>query len=344
MKNNLLSDRLVYTGESQTPTHFHLCSYTPSSIDEAEEVEFAKMSEQLSNKDRINWLQVYGLKHTNIIQDICNFYEIDFLTLQDLLNANHPTKIEEHEKYTVFILKLFNKNEGQELVAQQLCLIQGANFLLSFFEEETVFFDDVVCALRNDILHIRNKQTDYLLSVLLNSVIANYRQMILSIDEQLEDIEELLLTYTAKRDIGIEIQTLRRQYMMMKKALLPLREQYLNLIHSENPLLHKANRAFFNDVNDHLQFVLQTIDICRETLASLVDLYLSNNDLRMNDIMKRLTIVSTIFIPLTFLVGIWGMNFDVMPELHWKHGYLYAWLVMAVLAFASYIFFRKKRW
>jgi magnesium transporter len=344
MKNNLLSDRLIYTGESQTPTHFHLCSYTPASVTEVEEAEFAKMSELLSNKERISWLQVHGLKHTDTIREICSFFDIDFLTLQDVLNTNHPTKIEEHERYTVFILKLFHKNEEEELEEQQLCLIQGTNFLLSFFEKETTFFDDVASALRNDILRIRGKQTDYLLSVLLNSVVANYRQTILAIDEQLEDIEELLLTYTARRNIGAEIQTLRRQYMMMKKALLPLREQYLNLIHSDNPLLHKVNRAYFNDVNDHLQFVLQTVDICRETLASLVDLYLSNNDLRMNDIMKRLTIISTIFIPLTFLVGIWGMNFRGMPELNWKYGYLYAWLLMGAIAFASYLYFRKKRW
>ena len=108
--------------------------------------------------------------------------------------------------------------------------------------------------------------------------------------------------------------------------------------------MHKMNLAFFNDVNDHLQFVLQTIEICRETLSSLVDLYISNNDLRMNDIMKRLTIVSTIFIPLTFLVGVWGMNFKVMPELDWRYGYCFAWGLMAIIGIIVYAFFRKKRW
>ena len=108
--------------------------------------------------------------------------------------------------------------------------------------------------------------------------------------------------------------------------------------------MHKVNRAFFNDVNDHLQFVLQTIEICRETLSSLVDLYISNNDLRMNDIMKRLTIVSTIFIPLTFLVGVWGMNFKIMPELDWQYGYVYAWILMLLVGGAVYWFFRKKKW
>ena len=130
----------------------------------------------------------------------------------------------------------------------------------------------------------------------------------------------------------------------MKKAILPLKEQYVKLLRAENLLIHKVNRAFFNDVNDHLLNVAQNIDICRETLSSLMDLYISNNDLRMNDIMKRLTVVSTIFIPLTFLVGVWGMNFRNMPELEWEHGYILAWGVMIVIGFVTYLFFRTKKW
>mgnify|MGYP002536589046 CR=1 FL=1 len=165
-----------------------------------------------------------------------------------------------------------------------------------------------------------------------------------SIDDALEDLEEELLTITDENDIGIQIQSLRRQYMLMKKSILPLKEQYVKLLRAENLLIHKVNRAFFNDVNDHLQFVLQTIEICRETLSSLVDLYISNNDLRMNDIMKRLTIVSTIFIPLTFLVGVWGMNYKWMPELDWRYGYLFAWILMGVIGIVVYLYFRKKKW
>ena len=123
-----------------------------------------------------------------------------------------------------------------------------------------------------------------------------------------------------------------------------IKEQYIKLLRGESTLMHKMNRAFFNDVNDHLQFVLQTIEICRETLSSLVDLYISNNDLRMNDIMKRLTIVSTIFIPLTFLVGVWGMNFKMMPELDWRYGYCFAWALMIIIGIMVYAFFRKKKW
>ena len=261
----------------------------------------------------------------------------------------------------ILILKIFHPNEHKEdddldgLLQQQVCIILGNNYVLTFLEKETDFFDEINSALRNDVLKIRSRQTDYLLSVLLNSIMTNYISTISSIDDALEDLEEELLTITDEleeellmitneNDIGIQIQGLRRQYMLMKKAILPLKEQYVKLLRAENLLIHKVNRAFYNDVNDHLQFVLQTIEICRETLSSLVDLYISNNDLRMNDIMKRLTIVSTIFIPLTFLVGVWGMNYKWMPELDWRYGYLFAWIIMAIIGIIVYLYFRKKKW
>ena len=349
MKNNLLSEKLIYTGDSLAPTHLHLCTYSTTEIQESSGNTFQSITDTLDNT-HINWLQVHGMKDTETIREICSHFEIDFLVLQDILNANHPTKIEEHDKYIVLILKLFYPNtykgedELDELLQQQVCIILGSNYVLTFLEKETDFFDDVNTALRNDVLKIRSRQTDYLFSVLLNSVMGNYISTISSIDDALEDLEEELLTITEGYDIGIQIQALRRQYMLMKKAILPLKEQYVKLLHAENLLIHKVNRAFFNDVNDHLQFVLQTIEICRETLSSLVDLYISNNDLRMNNIMKRLTIVSTIFIPLTFLAGVWGMNYKWMPELDWRYGYLFAWLVMGIIGIIVYLFFKKKNW
>ncbi|MDR0938891.1 MAG: magnesium/cobalt transporter CorA [Mediterranea sp.] len=357
MSNNLLSEKLCYNGSSATPTHLHLCSYNAEGMTELTGDTFEKIKEGLA-PNAINWLQVHGLRDTGTIANVCAHFDIDFLVAQDILNAYHPTKAEEHDEYIVFILKIFHPlaspkdeedgDDGPEMAAelgqQQVSVILGNNYVLTFVENETNFFDDVNVALENDVLKIRTRPTDYLLSVLLNSVMANYRSSIIDVSDALEDLEERLLSISGGKGIGVEIQTLRRQYMLIKKAVLPLREQYVNLQRSPGALIHKANRPFFNDVNDHLQFVLQTIDICRETLSSLVDLYISNNDLRMNDIMKRLTVVSTIFIPLTFLVGVWGMNFKLMPELDWRYGYLFAWLLMGAIGMAVYLFFKKKKW
>lgn len=343
MKNNLLSEKLTYMGVSTTPTSLRLCSYNESDVYEFSGDKFSEIRENIQ-ENRINWIQINGLQNTDLIREIGDYFKIDFLIIQDILNPHHPTKIEEYESYNVLVLKLFQSEKRNQLLKQQLSIIQGKNFVLTFLENDNVLFDDVRTAIRSNILKIRNRESDYLLSVLLNDVMANYRNIITAVEESLEEMESRLLTITSATDIGINIQNSRREYMRVKRAVLPLKEQFSKLIFSDSKLLHKSNRVFFNDVNDHLQFVLQTIEICRETLSSLVDLYISNNDLRMNDIMKRLTVVSTIFIPLTFLVGIWGMNFKIMPELDWQYGYLIAWIIMLLIGFLVYRFFKKKKW
>ena len=164
-------------------------------MQESSGTNFHEVSNSLNN-ERINWLQVHGLKDTETIREICEHFEIDFLVLQDILNADHPTKIEEHDKYIVLILKLFhpakkeNENDLDELEQQQVCIILGANYVLTFLERETNFFDDVSIALRNDVLKIRSRQSDYLLSVLLNSVIGNYTSMVSDIDDALKTLKK----------------------------------------------------------------------------------------------------------------------------------------------------------
>ncbi len=349
MENNLLSDELIYNGESETQTHLHIDIYNTNEVQEYSASSFNKIAKIIDN-NKINWLQIHGLKNTETIRDICSYFEIDFLILQDILNANHPTKIEIHDNYIVSILKLFKQvpreedTDLDELTQEQVCIILGKNYVLTFLENESDFFDNIKLALKKDILKIRSRQTDYLFSVLLNNIMANYTTIVSTIDDQLEDLEEVLLTISNNKDIGIQIQALRSQYMTIKRSVMPLKEQYIKLMRGDNSLIRKSNKAFFSDVNDHLQFVLETIEICRETLSSLVDLYISNNDLKMNDIMKRLTIVSTIFIPLTFLAGIWGMNFEFMPELGWKYGYLCAWSLMIIVAIIIGIYLYRKRW
>lgn len=338
MKNNLLSEKLVYTGDTRTPTHLHLLRYTPDDVHESSADFLPQLEPQLSEKGMI-WLQVHGLQQTETVREVCARFGIDFLVMQDILNADHPTKVEEHEHYMLVVAKYFRAEEEM-----QVCMIQGADFVLSFIESESPLFDDIPPAIRSNVLRFRSRPSDYLLSVLLNSLTANYATLITRLDGELDDLETCLLSTTECRETGGRIQELRRRYLQLKQAALPLRDQYAKLLHSDSELLHRNVRPFFDDVNDHLQYVVQQIDLCRETLSSLVDLYISNNDLRMNAIMKRLTVVSTIFIPLTFLAGVWGMNFRAMPELDWEYGYVVAWAVMLLIGAGVYLFFRKKEW
>ena len=220
----------------------------------------------------------------------------------------------------------------------------GNNVVLTFTEGEARFFDDAAKALENNVLKIRTRSSDYLFSVLFNEVVSSYVSQAIEIGDQLDDLETELLAATTSYNIRMQLQLLRKRYMEIKRTVVPLKDQYSRIVHPDSELINETNRPFFNDVNDHLLNAVQLTEGCRETLSSLMDLYISNSDLRMNYIMKRLTIVSTIFIPLTFLVGVWGMNFKFMPELDWKYGYLMAWGIMLAAGLASFLILRSRKW
>ena len=338
MKNNFLSEKLTYNGDERTATHVHLVSYNSAGMTVSDNAEIDASALSLDPAS-VSWVRVHGLKDTERIRALCAAFGIDFLVVQDILNVDHPSKVEEYERYNFVVAKYSCHGE-----MAHISLVQGENFVLSFSETETALFDGVQKAITDNVLKIRTRPTDYLLSVMINGLVADYASLASSIDDDMDDLASELIAAVDARDIGAQILSLRRRYMGLKRTVMPLKEQFSRLLRSDSRLIRKGTRPFFNDVNDHLLYVAQSIDSCRETLASLMDLYVSNNDLRMNDIMKRLTVVSTIFIPLTFLVGVWGMNFRNMPELEWKYGYAAAWGVMIVIGVIVYLFFRTKKW
>jgi len=338
MNNNLLSEKLVYNGDEFGATRIRLVSYNSAGIKESvSAAPFVSVSDLAS--DAVHWMRVNGLQDTEGIFALCAAFGVDFLVVQDILNIDHPSKVEEYAGFNFVVAKHFADDR-----ITHVCLIQGRNFVMSFADCEAAIFDGVMKALTDNVLKIRTRSSDYLLTVLLNTLVSGYASVASCLDNELDELELELISSTDDRGSGARIQNLRRRYMDLKSAVLPLKGQYIRLLRTDSGLVRNATRPFFNDVNDHLLYVLQSLDGCRETLSSLMDLYISNNNLRMTDIMKRLTVVSTIFIPLTFLVGVWGMNFDFMPELRWRYGYLVAWVIMIVTATAVVVVFRSKRW
>ena len=192
-KNNQLSEQLSYTGLSQTPTHLHLCTYTPETVCFREGKSMEEISPFLQ-KDGINWVQVHGLQNTETVQQVCRHFNIDFLTTQDILNAEHLTKIEEHDTYNVIILKQLSPAEENAYTPQQFCIVQGENFVITFLERETDSLNEIVSALNNNVLRIRSRQSDFLLSVILNSVMTSFMSIISKMEDDLEDMEERLLS------------------------------------------------------------------------------------------------------------------------------------------------------
>lgn len=338
MKNNLLSERLTYNGDNGTHTHVHLICYSAEHCDEIVCQDFDKIASLTAPDDKL-WIRVHGLKDTEYIRNLCTYFNINFLMMQDILNVDHPSKIEKNGDFNFVVTRIFHND-----TAIAIRLIQGNNVVLTFTEGEARFFDDAAKALENNVLKIRTRSSDYLFSVLFNEVVSSYVSQAIEIGDQLDDLETELLAATTSYNIRMQLQLLRKRYMEIKRTVVPLKDQYSRIVHPDSELINETNRPFFNDVNDHLLNAVQLTEGCRETLSSLMDLYISNSDMRMNYIMKRLTIVSTIFIPLTFLVGVWGMNFKFMPELDWKYGYLMAWGIMLAAGLASFLILRSRKW
>lgn len=338
MKNNLLTERLVYDGDNLTDTHIHATGYTQGTYRETTCDTFAQLLGWIDKSEKL-LLRIHGFKNTDCIKETCEHFGIDFLTIQDILNIEHPAKIEEHDNFNLVVTSIFTGKS-----TTQIRLVQGNDYVISFTEGESPFFNDVTKGIKENTLKIRERTSDYLFSVMINEIVSNYITCAMNIGDALDDLQEQLIAANDNRTSGAELQKQRMRYTKLKRTVIPMKDQYTRLLRSDATLIRKANRPFFNDVNDHLLNAARLTEECRDTISSLTDLYISNNNLRMNDIMKRLTIVSTIFIPLTFLVGVWGMNFKNMPETEWEYGYFAAWGIIVAVGGLSYLFFKSKKW
>ena len=245
----------------------------------------------------------------------------------------------------LIILNSSYYDANMEIHSEHISILVTGNVVITFTESNNPVFANTMKALESDMLSLRKKGSGLLLAFLLNTIIANLVETASKVEEMLEDIEETLLDIKSDQgNMGSMIQQRRHEYMLIRKNSQPLKEQFPKLLRTENGIISPDMLPVYTDVSDQLQFVIQTTESCREIISSLVDLYISNNDLRMNAIMKRLTVVSTLFIPLTFLVGVWGMNFKLMPELDWEYGYGIAWGVMFLTGILTWIYMRKKDW
>jgi len=337
--NNLLYGGLHYNGTSTHQTEIRLTWY------DAEAVHTEKLTDASSCKlhpGKVNWIQVCGLSDQGMVASLCNSFGLAFPVVQDLFNVNHIAKVEETGKNLFAVLDSYT-TEPEGLLKEHISLVLGTELVLSFEEGSGHCFDPVRKALEDGIGQIRQHSADYLFNLLISMAVDSYFDVLENQQNTLMEMEDALMEFQAPhQETGRQIQYFRRDYTKLKKAVAPLRESFGRMLMLEPAQIRPENRIFFRDTYDHLQQVVTTMDANRETIASLVDLYLANNDLRANNVMKQLTVVATIFIPLTFLVGVWGMNFKGMPELSMEHGYLFAWILMLTLGVLLYFWFSRK--
>ena len=232
MKNNLLTEQLVYNGESRTKTHIHLIAYTRETVHETVCDNF---TDEISKADPAAklWIRVHGLEDTECINALCTHFGIDFLVVQDILNVNHPSKVEEYDKFNFLVSRIF---EGDRIT--QIRLIQGGNFVMSFTDNESTLLNDVQQALQHNVLKIRTRASDYLFSVMINDLVSNYISVAMSIGDDLDDLETELIAASDNRDIGGRLQIHRRRYMELKRTIIPLKDQYPRLLHTDSTLIH----------------------------------------------------------------------------------------------------------
>lgn len=296
------------------------------------------------DKDSITWINVDGLHNTEIISSIGSHYGLHPLLLEDVLNTRHRPKMEEFDECLFITLKMLGISEdGHSLISEQVSFVLGNGWVISFQEHEGDIFDALRQRLREGKSNIRKNGADYLLYRLIDTVVDNYFFVTEHISDAAETLEEEVL-HTPDNESLQEIQRLKKQLRNLRKSVSPLREAISNLQRDTTALIEESTVRYLRDVYEHIIQVNDTIETQRDALASIMDLYLSGMSNKMNQVMQVLTIIATIFIPMTFIAGIYGMNFDNMPELHWKYGYFGVWGVMAIIIIIMLVYFRRKRW
>jgi magnesium transporter len=300
---------------------------------------------QFKDSPTVAWIQIEGIHDTQILEELGAVFGLHPLTLEDILNTDQRPKMEDFCEYIYIVLKTFynHADENNETTSEQISIILGPTFVISFQEKETDIFKPIRERIRAGKGRLRKSGADYLAYSLIDTIVDNYFTILEHLGEKIEIIEESLVKNPSTQTLQA-IQHLKREMIFLRKSVWPLRETISSLERTECQLIQESTGLFLKDIYDHTIQVIDTIETFRDMLSGILDIYLSSISNRMNEIMKVLTIIATIFMPLTFLAGVYGMNFKYMPELEWHWGYFFILSIMITIAVFMLVYFRKKRW
>ena len=297
------------------------------------------------DKDSVSWINVDGLHNVDILSALGENFGLHPLLIEDVLNTKHRPKYEDFEDYIFVTLKMIGINkDNSTIVSEQVSIALGYNWVISFQERE----GDILSPLRQRIHSnkgpIRKRGADFLFYRIIDCIVDNYYFVSEFYGGLTEALEEKVLDLPNEESLK-EIQNLKKQIMAFKKSVAPLREAMSRLNKDDNnELIKDETYRYLNDVYDHVIQINDSIETLREVVSGIMDLYLTGVSNKMNQVMQVLTIVATIFIPLTFIAGIYGMNFSNMPELQWEYGYISIWILMISIFILMLIYYRKKKW
>lgn len=343
--------RLVYGGDGETDeagkpaeVRVTLVEYNQNLCEDHElrDVETALASRE--DRDTITWINIDGLHRVDLVESIGKEFGLHPLVLEDILGTRQRPKIEVYEGYVFLVARFVSyDSENDRVMDDQFSLVVGDGWVLSFQERPGEAFKPVMERLQRGKGRIRTLGADYLGYALIDAVVDHYFVVLDKVGERVADLEEELVR-DLNDDIFSRIHSIKREMIFLRRAVWPLRECLSALTRGESDLFSHETQLFLRDVHDHAVQVVDTVETYRDMLSSLMDLYLSSLNNRMDAVMKVLTIIATIFIPLTFIAGVYGMNFQYMPELTWRYGYPAVWAVMIVIAGGMLFYFKRKNW
>ncbi|EMQ94037.1 Magnesium and cobalt transport protein CorA [Xanthomarina gelatinilytica] len=335
---------IVYTGEN--PTEKLFIDVFDYAIDFVKESELKSVEEAFNFKhtNSNTWININGLNHIQDIEKIGKHYNLHPLIMADIANTSQRPKIDVYDDYIFVILKMLYYDENEDIKIEQISLVLGENYVLSFQEIEGDVFDNVRERLRLANGRIRTLGADYLLYALIDAIVDHYYIVSETMGNKIEDLEEILFNGELKKDLSKQILNLKKEVLKIRRAIFPIREIISRIEKNEHALIQPNTIQYYRDIYDHVIQLSDSIDIYREMVWSLMDMYMTSISNKMNEVMKVLTIIATIFIPLTFIAGIYGMNFDHMPELHFRYGYVILWGIMIVIFLGMLYYFKRKKW
>lgn len=339
-KVNLGPGSLIHIGKrSEGAVNINVIDYSPDHVEEFV-MSDVHLCSKYSNTDSVTWFDVDGIHNAEIVEHIGKTFGIHVLALEDIMNSSGRPKVESFDNYTLITLKMIEYREkSNEIYSEQYSIIYGPGFLISFQEVPGDSFDPIRERIRSSLGRVRGKDSEYLAYLLLDNIVDNYILVSQQYAVQIEKLEDIIVT-RAQENTLYQILALRKDLLAFKQSVDPLREA-VNTIYRQ---CNEDNQKYFRDVYDHVTFEAENLNIYRELVVNLLELHQSMLSMKTNAVMKVLTIITTIFVPLTFIAGVYGMNFQNMPELELHYGYYYILGVMALCVVGMFIYFRKQKW
>ncbi|WP_340123503.1 magnesium/cobalt transporter CorA [Methylobacter svalbardensis] len=342
-KSGLPPGSLVHVGEVHEHEHkITVIDYNKSTLTQRTIKTIAEL-QPYKTTDTVTWVIIDGLKDVSIIDAIGQHFDIHVLVLEDILNTHQRPKFEEFDDYLYIVIKAIALADEFNVEYEQVSLLLLNKFVFTFKEKPDALFDPIFNRLNNDKGHLRNLGTDYLTYIIMDTIVDEYFSLQDTFDELIENVEDELLSNPSAQTLNT-IQKIKRELIFLRRSVSPLRELLASIQRSDSPLLNDKTKRYFGDIYDHVIRVAEAMESYRDLIAGMLDIYLSSVSNKMNETMKILTVFASIFIPLTFIAGVYGMNFEYMPELKWRWGYPALWAVFIGVSLFLLRFFKKKNW